>query len=54
MPKITIDGREFIAREGATVLETALANDVYIPNLCYLENGDAGLTDDWQRVWLLL
>ena len=35
MPKITIDGREILAAEGATVLETALASSLYIPNLCH-------------------
>ncbi len=31
----TIDGQRIIADEGATVLEAALANDVYIPHLCH-------------------
>jgi len=34
MPKITIDGREIEARDGATVLETALEAGIYVPNLC--------------------
>jgi len=33
--KLTIDGQEIIAEEGQTVLDAALANDVYIPNLCH-------------------
>lgn len=32
---LKIDGLDVKAREGATVLETALENDIYIPNLCY-------------------
>ncbi|MBE9513801.1 MAG: (2Fe-2S)-binding protein, partial [Chloroflexi bacterium] len=32
---LTIDGREIQARKGATVLETALEADIYIPALCY-------------------
>lgn len=35
MPKVFIDGQEIVAAEGATVLETALAADIYIPYLCY-------------------
>ncbi len=35
--KITlyIDGMEVKAEKGSTILETALSNDIYIPNLCY-------------------
>jgi len=33
--KLNIDGREIKARPGDTVLEAALANDIYIPSLCY-------------------
>ena len=32
---LNIDGVEIEAKEGSTVLETALSNDIYIPNLCY-------------------
>jgi len=32
--KITIDNREFAAREGTTILEIADKNDIYIPHLC--------------------
>ena len=32
--KLTIDGKEIIAREGMSVLEAALENDIYIPHLC--------------------
>ncbi|MBW2307039.1 MAG: (2Fe-2S)-binding protein [Deltaproteobacteria bacterium] len=35
MIKITIDGREFEAPAGSTVLEAAMENGVPIPNLCY-------------------
>lgn len=31
----TIDGRQVIADKGATILEVALQNDIYIPHLCY-------------------
>ncbi|ADZ10728.1 formate dehydrogenase, alpha subunit [Methanobacterium lacus] len=32
---LNIDGVEINAEEGSTILETALLNDIYIPNLCY-------------------
>ena len=32
---IKIDDQDIIARKGATILETALANKIYIPHLCY-------------------
>lgn len=32
---ITIDDQNITARKGATILETALANNIYIPHLCY-------------------
>ncbi len=32
---IIIDDQNIIANEGSTVLETALANKIYIPHLCY-------------------
>jgi NADH-quinone oxidoreductase subunit G len=35
MATITIDGRELELQAGATVLETALANGIDIPRLCY-------------------
>ena len=31
---ITIDGMQIRAKEGMTVLQAALANGLYIPNLC--------------------
>ncbi len=34
---ITVDGREIQAPEGARLLPVCLENDIYIPNLCYLE-----------------
>ena len=37
MPKITIDGKEIEAKDGATILETARANDIPIPTLCYYD-----------------
>lgn len=33
--KLTIDGIVIIAEKGKTILETALANNIYIPHLCY-------------------
>jgi formate dehydrogenase alpha subunit len=33
--KLTINGRETIAKKGATVLEAALDTGIYIPTLCY-------------------
>jgi len=33
--KLTINGQEIAAGEGTTILEAALANDIYIPHLCY-------------------
>ncbi len=35
MINFTIDGRQVEAEAGKTVLEAALASDIYIPNLCY-------------------
>ena len=32
---LSIDGRKVTAKAGMTVLEAALANDIYIPYLCY-------------------
>ena len=37
MVRLTIDGREFQAEEGKTVLEVANENGIYIPTLCYHE-----------------
>ena len=31
----TIDGRQVVADKGATILEVALRNNIYIPHLCY-------------------
>ena len=33
--RLTIDGQQVTAQEGATVLEAALENDIYIPHLCH-------------------
>ncbi len=35
MAIVIIDGKSFEAAEGASVLETALANDIWIPSLCH-------------------
>ena len=37
MIKLTVDNKEIKAKEGANLLQTCLENDLYIPNLCYLE-----------------
>ncbi len=37
MVKITIDGREFEAKEGRTILQVAQEHNIYIPTLCYSE-----------------
>lgn len=38
--KITVDNIVIEAVEGANLLQTCLDNDIYIPNLCYLEDMD--------------
>jgi len=35
MINLTINGKKVTAHEGETILEVALRNDIYIPNLCY-------------------
>ena len=37
MVKIKVDDREIEAKEGSTLLQACLENDIYIPNLCYLQ-----------------
>lgn len=37
MVTLTIDGREVQAEEGATILEVAKENNIYIPSLCHHE-----------------
>ena len=34
MVNLTIDGKQIQAKEGKRILEAALENDIYIPNLC--------------------
>ncbi len=41
MAIITVDGGKIEAEKGASLLKTCLDNDIYIPNLCYLEQADA-------------
>ena len=36
--KLTVDNKEIGAREGTNLLHACLENDIYIPNLCYLED----------------
>jgi len=38
MIKLTVDGKKITAKEGQTVLEAAIENGIYIPNLCYHPN----------------
>ena len=38
MVKLSVDNREIEAEEGKTLLQACLDNDIYIPNLCYLED----------------
>ena len=38
MLKLRVDNQEIEAREGKTLLQACLDNEIYIPNLCYLEN----------------
>ena len=33
--RLTIDGQDVTAREGMSILEAALQNNIYIPHLCY-------------------
>src|SRR3990170_3443905 len=35
MMELTIDGKKIKVEEGSTILEAALKNNIYIPNLCY-------------------
>ncbi|MFC1876108.1 2Fe-2S iron-sulfur cluster-binding protein [Thermodesulfobacteriota bacterium] len=37
MLSITVDDRDLDVAENTTILAACLANDIYIPNLCYLE-----------------
>jgi NADH dehydrogenase/NADH:ubiquinone oxidoreductase subunit G len=36
--KLTVDNKEIEAKEGTNLLQVCLENDIYIPNLCYLED----------------
>ncbi len=38
MVKIQVDNKEIEAKKGMTLLQACLDNDIYIPNLCYIEN----------------
>jgi NADH dehydrogenase/NADH:ubiquinone oxidoreductase subunit G len=38
MTKLWVDNQEIETREGKTVLQACLDNQIYIPNLCYLED----------------
>jgi bidirectional [NiFe] hydrogenase diaphorase subunit len=38
MLKLRVDDQEIKTKEGKTVLQACLDNQIYIPNLCYLED----------------
>jgi bidirectional [NiFe] hydrogenase diaphorase subunit len=38
MPKLRVDGKEIETKQGTTLLQACLNNDIYIPNLCFLES----------------
>ena len=40
MVKIVVDNKQIEVEEGMTLLEACLFNEIYIPNLCYLEGMD--------------
>ena len=40
MPKFFVDNKEIEAQQGTTLLKACLDNDIYIPNLCYLDGMD--------------
>ena len=40
MPKFLVDNKEIEAEQGTVLLKACLDNDIYIPNLCYLEGID--------------
>lgn len=37
MVSIVVDGKQIQAEEGSSLLQVCLENDIYIPNLCYLQ-----------------
>ena len=43
MVKLLVDNEEIEAEEGTTLLQACLNNNIYIPNLCYLESMDKPL-----------
>jgi NADH dehydrogenase/NADH:ubiquinone oxidoreductase subunit G len=40
MIRFLVDGKEIEAKQGTTLLKACLDNDIYIPNLCYLDGMD--------------
>ena len=38
MPKLWVDGKEIETKQETTLLQACLDNDIYIPNLCFLES----------------
>ena len=38
MMTVKINGKDYRAKEGATILEIARENGIYIPTLCFLED----------------
>jgi len=41
MVKLLVDNREIEAGEGANLLQVCLENEIYVPNLCYLDGMEA-------------
>ena len=40
MIKLTVDNRSLSIKEGTTLLQACLKNDIYVPNLCFMEAMD--------------
>jgi len=40
MPKFLVDNKKIEAKKGTTLLQACLDNDIYIPNLCFIESMD--------------
>ncbi len=40
MSKLLVDNKKIEAKKGTTLLQACLDNDIYIPNLCFLESMD--------------
>jgi predicted molibdopterin-dependent oxidoreductase YjgC len=38
MIKLLVDNKEIETKKGTSLLQACLDNDIYVPNLCYLES----------------